>query len=126
MTETRESSQYQRDRQIWRINTVKRNRRIALTVFVIILIFLFAGGVLFNQSRIVALNFEKAKLEEGIRKLTIANTQAESDLVESVNLEKIRKAALEMGLMDPAANQIRTIILAQEDTLETGEAENIK
>lgn len=111
-------TQYKRDRQIWRVNAVKRNRRTAFAIFVICLLSLFCGAVLLNQSRIVALNFKRAELEEKIRKLNISNIQTESELVENINLEKIRKTAIEMGMMEPAANQVRVLILPKEDVLE--------
>lgn len=119
-------TQYKRDRQIWRANSVKKNRKTAFAVFIILLVSLFAGTVLLNQSRTIALNFEKARLEEKIKKLTIANTQAESELVENINLEIVRKAAVEMGLMEPAAKQIRILILPEEDTLEIDKADDDK
>ncbi len=119
-------TQYKRDRQIWRANSVKKNRKTAFAVFIILLVSLFAGTVLLNQSRTIALNFEKARLEEKIKKLTIANTQAESELVENINLEIVRKAAVEMGLMEPAAKQIRILVLPEEDTLEIDKADDDK
>ncbi|MGI6546524.1 MAG: hypothetical protein ACOX2M_08955 [Fastidiosipilaceae bacterium] len=121
-----DDTQYKRDRQIWRANSVKKNRKTAFAVFIIFLASLFAGVVLLNQSRTIALNFEKARLEEKIKKLTIANTQAESELVENINLEIVRKAAVEMGLMEPAAKQIRILVLPEEDTLEIDKADNGK
>lgn len=106
--------------------TRSKNRKTAFAVFIIFLASLFAGVVLLNQSRTIALNFEKARLEEKIKKLTIANTQAESELVENINLEIVRKAAVEMGLMEPAAKQIRILVLPEEDTLEIDKADNGK
>lgn len=94
-----------------------RIRSMSRAVVIILLITLVLGFLLFNQSEVLQISFENAKIENQINKLTIANTQQRSELVERTDLVRVRERAIALGLIEPGEKQIRKVEIPVSDSL---------
>lgn len=73
--------------------------------------------LLFNQSKIVEINFKNSQLNSSIKEVKISNIQKESELVALKDYEDIKTRAYLMGFQEPSKDQIIYLAVPKQDRM---------
>lgn len=84
------------------------------------------GFILGQQTKLVELNFENAKIEREITKLEVLQTQRNRELEELFDKHDVRMRALELGMQDPIQSQIVYLNVPVQDRLILGQVSSLK
>lgn len=96
----------------------QQSRRVlSMSVGVIVIVFAALLILLYNQSRIIEVNFANAALQRQINLLTKENAQRREEISKSMDLGKIRTEAERLGLQTPLESQVIEIKQSQRDQI---------
>lgn len=87
------------------------------SVAAILLIFTAVIFLLYNQSRVLAVTAENAKIQKQINEYTKENSKKRESISKNLDLEKIRQEAMRLGLQNPQEQQIRELQESKRDQI---------
>ncbi len=118
---TREASAEQKPKQAGesrKVSPALQSRRfLGLSISVIVLVFAVLIVLLYNQSKVIEVNFANAALQRQINTLTKENAQRREAISKNMDLETIQREAERLGLQMPLESQIIEVKGSQKDQI---------
>lgn len=112
-----DSKRYIQEKTQYKTRAFERARRTIQVVLCIAAISAMLTFLLFNQSKVVELNFANAQLQSAITKAQIVNVQKQSEIVQLTDLDAIRSKAILLGFQEPGPDQIIYLAVPKQDKL---------
>ncbi len=111
------SKRYVQEKTQYRNRAFERARRTIQVILCIAAITGMLTFLLFNQTKVVELNFANAELQDKITRAQIVNVQKQSEIVQLTDLDAVRAKAVLLGFQEPGPDQIIYLAVPKQDKL---------